>query len=303
MDKTTDALLRAKAFEWLNQHVALRGDILPRELLLEGFEFQGRRYPLISSMKGIWKPSGLSVPLSILTGISNPYKDFHYEDGTMIYKYMGNDPNHADNRGFEEAAQRQVPLIYFKVIRPGSYMATYPVFIVDNDPAGLQCMVDLSPAIIKDDVQASRFELTGSDSITKKYALRTYERRVHQAQFRDQVLHAYKCQCAMCRLKHVSLLDAAHIIPDKEERGDPIVPNGLSLCKIHHAAFDHNIIGITPDYRVEVREDVLEEVDGPMLKYGLQSLHGQLIQLPGSPKARPDPDRLDQRFQIFKGVG
>lgn len=302
MDNTTDALLRAKAFEWLNQQVAIHGDILPRDLLLKGFEFQGNRYPLISSMKGIWKPSGLTVPLSILTGVSNPYKDFHYEDGTMIYKYMGTDPNHADNRGFQEAVQRNVPLIYFKVIKPSYYMVTYPIYIVDNDPQNLQCMVDLTPAMIKD-VADSRYELIGSDTITKKYALRTYERRVHQAQFREQVLHAYRCQCAMCRLKHVSLLDAAHIIPDREEKGDPVVPNGLALCKIHHAAFDHNIIGITPDYVVEVREDVLEEVDGPMLKYGLQSLHGEKIQLPGSRAARPDQARLDMRYQLFKGVG
>lgn len=302
MDNTTDALLRAKAFEWLNQQVAIHGDILPRDLLLKGFEFQGNRYPLISSMKGIWKPSGLTVPLSILTGVSNPYKDFHYEDGTMIYKYMGTDPNHADNRGFQEAVQRNVPLIYFKVIKPSYYMVTYPIYIVDNDPQNLQCMVDLTPAMIKD-VADSRYELIGSDTITKKYALRTYERRVHQAQFREQVLHAYRCQCAMCRLKHVSLLDAAHIIPDREEKGDPVIPNGLALCKIHHAAFDHNIIGITPDYVVEVREDVLEEVDGPMLKYGLQSLHGEKIQLPGSRAARPDQARLDMRYQLFKGVG
>jgi len=33
------------------------------------------------------------------------------------------------------------------------------------------------------------------------------------------------------------LLDAEHIIPDPdEELGQPIVPNGLPLSKIHHAA-------------------------------------------------------------------
>jgi putative restriction endonuclease len=302
MDSTTDSLLRAKAFDWLNQQTAIHGDILSRKLLMQGFEFQGNRYPLINMMRGIWKPMGLEVPLSILTGVSNPYKDYHYDDGTMIYKYMGTDPNHPDNRGFQVAAERNVPLIYFKAIKPGYYLATYPVYIVDNDPANLQCMVDLSPSMIND-VTDTRFELIGSDTITKKYALRAYERRVHQAQFRDQVLHAYRCQCAMCRLKHVSLLDAAHIIPDKEERGDPIVPNGLALCKIHHAAFDHNIIGITPDYIVEVREDVLEEVDGPMLKYGLQSMHGQKIQLPGSKNARPDPERLELRYRLFLNAG
>ena len=38
--------------------------------------------------------------------------------------------------------------------------------------------------------------------------------------------------------------------------------NVLSLCKIHHAAYDKNILGISPDYQVKVRIDILDEVDG-----------------------------------------
>jgi putative restriction endonuclease len=60
------------------------------------------------------------------------------------------------------------------------------------------------------------------------------------------------------------LLGAAHIIPDSDPEGHPEVSNGLSLCKIHRAAFDRGIIGIRPDYAIEVREDALKEVDGPM---------------------------------------
>ena len=71
------------------------------------------------------------------------------------------------------------------------------------------------------------------------------------------------------------LLDAAHIVGDRRhERGDPMVPNGLAMCKIHHAAFDTNILGIRPDRVVEIRSDILEEHDGPMLRHGLQELHG-----------------------------
>ena len=51
----------------------------------------------------------------------------------------------------------------------------------------------------------------------------------------------------LCKLRHAELLDAAHIIADANDEGLPIVPNGLALCKIHHAAFDKNIIGISPD--------------------------------------------------------
>ena len=88
-----------------------------------------------------------------------------------------------------------------------------------------------------------------------------------------------------------------------EEHGDPVVQNGLSLCKIHHAAFDHNIIGINPDYQVLVRQDILEEIDGPMLKYGLQSLNKSKLILPTHRKDWPDRERLEKRFDTFLKAG
>ncbi|MGH7238632.1 MAG: HNH endonuclease, partial [Candidatus Saccharimonadales bacterium] len=75
--------------------------------------------------------------------------------------------------------------------------------------------------------------------------------------------------------------------------------NGLSLCKIHHAAFDLGIIRIRPDYMIEVREDVLKEVDGPMLKYGLQALHTTELLLPSRTADRPSKDALERRYQGF----
>jgi putative restriction endonuclease len=115
------------------------------------------------------------------------------------------------------------------------------------------------------------------------------------------VLDAYRTHCAMCRLKHRELLDAAHIIPDADPDGHPRVSNGLSLCKIHHSAFDRGILGIRPDYIIEVRRDVLEEVDGPMLKYGLQALHHSSLLLPTRANDRPSQDALDRRYRSFIG--
>jgi predicted restriction endonuclease len=46
--------------------------------------------------------------------------------------------------------------------------------------------------------------------------------------------------CRACRN-----LDAAHIVADRDELfGQPVVPNGIPLSKIHHAAFDAHLIGI-----------------------------------------------------------
>lgn len=118
--------------------------------------------------------------------------------------------------------------------------------------------------------------------------------------FRAQVLQAYTTTCAMCRLRVADLVDAAHILPDGHPGGIPVVPNGLALCKIHHAAFDRHILGVRPDHVVEVRRDVLRQTDGPMLRHGLQEMAGARILAPSSPRARPDRDRLEQRYEIFR---
>jgi putative restriction endonuclease len=127
-----------------------------------------------------------------------------------------------------------------------------------------------------------------------------FRRRLHQQSFRERVLKAYREQCALCRLRHRELLDAAHILPDSEPEGEPNVSNGLALCKLHHAAFDKLILGITPDYIVVVRSDILEESDGPMLRFGLQGIHHQTISVPRSSDLRPDRDMLAWRYEQFQ---
>ena len=133
----------------------------------------------------------------------------------------------------------------------------------------------------------------------KRYVLQETRRRLHQPIFREQVLSAYATTCAVCSLKHAQLLDAAHIIGDSEPNGEPVVPNGIALCKIHHAAYDKNFMGIHPDYRVVINTDLLEEVDGPMLKHGLQEMNGKRLHLPRRSAAHPDKDRLAVRFAEF----
>ena len=139
--------------------------------------------------------------------------------------------------------------------------------------------------------------------IRRVYATRTFQQRLHQRRFRERVLQAYGEQCAMCRLRHQELLDAAHIIPDTDPDGAPAVSNGLALCKIHHTAFDRHFIGVRKDYLVEVRPDVLREEDGPMLLHGIQELQGTRILLPRAARLRPDPELLQRRYEQFQAGG
>jgi len=136
----------------------------------------------------------------------------------------------------------------------------------------------------------------------RRYAWAQTRQRLHQSAFRELVVTAYDRRCAICRLNHSELLDAAHIIPDSSPNGTPLVSNGLSLCKIHHAAYDQHILGIDHDYKVHIRPDILLEHDGPMLKHGIQELDGTRLILPGKASDRPDQDRLRERFVIFKSA-
>jgi putative restriction endonuclease len=79
-----------------------------------------------------------------------------------------------------------------------------------------------------------------------------------------------------------------------------IVPNGLALCKLHHAAFDSHVLGIRPDLTVEIRVDVLEEADGPMLKHGLQDFQGARLVLPRHSSLHPNPEFLAERYRIYR---
>jgi putative restriction endonuclease len=129
-------------------------------------------------------------------------------------------------------------------------------------------------------------------------------RPLHQPIFRATVIRAYATRCAVCALGHARLLDAAHIVPDRDERGIAAVRNGMALCKIHHAALDSHILGVRPDYVVEIRPDLLQEVDGPMLRYGLQERHGEkLMVLPSQRSERPDRDLLELAYETFRRAG
>lgn len=76
------------------------------------------------------------------------------------------------------------------------------------------------------------------------------------------------------------------------------------MCKLHHAAFDRHIIGIRPDLIVDVRHDILEKVDGPMLRHGLQELQGNaLLVIPGRREEGPNADFLAQRYERFRLAG
>jgi putative restriction endonuclease len=219
-----------------------------------------------------------------------------YESDEMVdYAFMGQDPDVADNRWLREACENQIPIIYFLGIAPGRYQAILPTFIFEWDSKTLKARV----AFGGPDQGALAPPKT---VLERRYALRAVKQRLHQASFREAVITAYDGRCALSRLPEPLLLDAAHIMADKDEQlGQPVVPNGIPLSKIHHAAFDAHLIGIDADYRLHVSDRLLAQNDGPMLN-ALKGLNGETILLPARVKDRPDRDRLALRFERFKAV-
>ena len=296
-----DLQVRLAAFNWLSEQVQFHRDVLSRKLLQQGFDFQGQRIPLVAP-QGIFKPQILELPLSITTSPNSPYDDDYFaNDGFLHYRYRGENPNHRDNVGLRKVFEMNRPLVYLYGFEPGKYLATYPVYIIGDDPRSLTFKVAVDDALLTLEYFQTSItrQIAEVSDARHAYLTATVKVRLHQRAFRERVLDAYRSQCAFCRLKHRELLDAAHIIPDNLPESRPTVDNGISLCKLHHAAYDSFMIGVTQDYVIHIREDILEEEDGPVLQHGLKGLHKTRWILRSSRSNYPSKEALEWRYSRF----
>ena len=292
-----DEGLRSSCFASLDVLSAQFGEDIPyRGGLDRGFPFRGARVPFLSRFKGIHRAAAQEGPaaLSLNTSFASPYDDEPVTDG-FRYAYRSGSIDQPDNRALRAAHSLGVPLAYFVATQPGTYKAIYPCYVVRDD--AIACQVLVAPGHMVGPLDERTPEPI-ADPLERRYGVREARVRLHQARFRGRVLVAYSHKCTICRLKEGRLLDAAHIVGDLEQRGEPQVENGLSLCSIHHRAFDQDLVGIAPDYRVQVSRRLLDDEDGPMLEL-LKTSHDQLIELPSKRAWRPDPDRLALRFERF----
>jgi len=292
-----DEDVRTACFLALDVLRAQYGDELPyRGALDHGFSVGDRHVAFFTPMRGIYRAAVQRGPaaLSISTSFKSPYNDQQTEDG-FLYAYQAGPIDNSDNRALRAAHQLQVPIAYFwGGVRPGWYRPLYPWFVDQDLPTERRVLV--SPS-----VEAGEIAVPLANPIQRRYAVREAKVRLHQGRFRGAVLLAYQDRCAICRLKEIRLLDAAHIMGDPEPTGTPEISNGLSLCSIHHRAFDHDLVGVAPDYQVHVSRRLLEEEDGPMLDV-LKTSQGAMIDLPSRRAWHPDRDRLAARFVRFNAA-
>ena len=305
-DNDQDTQMRMAAFDRVRELQEIHDHLTANELS-PGFIFEGNRIPLVNPQRGIFKPRQMRFLLSIRTVFPVPggriwyddqrevHRQIYEGDETVDYAFMGENPEAADNRWLREAFENKKPVIYFLGVAPRKYQAILPVFITGWDAGALKAQVAFG-------VPDQEILAPPKNIVERRYALRSVKHRLHQTSFREAVITAYNGRCALSGIPEPRLLDAAHIISDRDERlGQPVIPNGIPLSKTHHAAFDKHLIGIDPDYRVHVSDQLLSKHDGPMLE-ALKQLNGESIHLPRRVKDQPDQDRLALRFERFKAT-
>lgn len=283
--------IREDVFRWLDARRDAGAYEYSREELIN-YSFNGERIPLLDTGRGIRNPADFDSTLTIMTSSKKTvYSDGISPEGLVTYSYQSREGG--DNVKLRSAFESGEPLAYFLGVRPGYFVAFYPVYIVHDDPVRrvVSIALDESLRYFDDPLNLKEYE--------RRYAERIVKTRLHQPMFRARVLRAYATSCTICNLKHAELLDAAHIIADVQIGGVAEVTNGLALCKIHHASYDQNLLGITPDYEVRINKDLLDEVDGPMLRHGLQDMHGRLLTLPRRVADYPSKERLAEKYALF----
>jgi putative restriction endonuclease len=308
-----DIEVRRAALDHVRELQRRFDDLVPVGALRDGFQFRGRRVSLGSFYNGIFRPKEMSGPaaLALVTtapkvGRPAPYED-EFDEAAGRFTYRFRDPQRssvaaarqaeADNRALVAAHELSVPVIYFRGIAPGQYAIVAPAFVMSVDR--LLRLVELEAGLPVADMTDAGLV---SDTDVRRYATREALFRLHQHRFRAAVLRAYSTRCAVCRLREATLLQAAHIVDDRDPRGVATIANGIALCAIHHLAYDRNLLGIDPRGVVHIARRLLDEHDGPMLSSGIQGFHGAAILQPRRPDERPDPDRLEVRFATFTAV-
>lgn len=292
--RVEELAIREDVFRWLDEQFIGHGGYEIHHSVLRSYHYGDLRLPLLDAGRGIRNPRQFSSTLSIMSGWKkNPYQDAEDESGWVTYSHRAGDGG--DNTKLIQAWMNGDPLVYFRAVREGYYLPYYPIVIAENNPEKRHVRFPLDPglSILGDPLSSVHTDLQ------RRYAESIVKARLHQPVFRARVLHAYDGACTVCDLKHSELLDAAHIVPDADEHGIAHVTNGLAMCKLHHAAYDRSLMSITPDYEIRIDAQLLDEVDGPMLRHGLQDMHGRMIRLPRNRNARPSRDLLAEQFGKF----
>lgn len=292
--------------------LAEQPDCLFSQHELEQFTVDGEPVPLVPaqgisvSRPGSDIPVAVTLPTTITAaGLLSPLSD----DGMVRCRLTtGGKPTKPDE-GLLRALEARVPVILLVATAPIAlshldksaemYQAIFPVYVHRYSRLDTSFEFDLSQAYTTGALISA---MPQSRVYERRWASGMVQRRLHQPLFRRDVLTAYDAQCAVCGLNIVELLDAAHILPDRHELGVAWVRNGMALCKNHHAAFDANLLAVSPELTISIAPPLLSgSPQAPATRDAVSNLEGaHLVVVPTHENQRPHPDHLRDRFAEFQ---
>lgn len=138
----------------------------------------------------------------------------------------------------------------------------------------------------------------------RQVVLSRIARKFRATDFRKRVLGAYEHRCAVCGVQ-LELIDAAHIIPVAAATSTDETKNGIALCKLHHAAFDRNLISFNERYKIEVSDSEVTRLTAGNLVGGLKEFKRQLrtaIILPADRRDYPPPEYITEARKVRSWV-
>ena len=173
-----------------------------------------------------------------------------------------------------------------------AFIGTYTQYLEDLHATGkVPAEVDLLDRIAATPHIVAVDEIAASVAKPRRYAVTETLRAVRAIDFSDRVLSAYGYRCSMCGIQ-LKLLDGAHILPVQEPASTDETSNGISLCVLHHRAYDRSLVTFGTDYAIQVSEKKVEELQAADLAGGLQRFRDSLrdvMRVPAEQASRPNP--------------
>lgn len=168
------------------------------------------------------------------------------------------------------------------------------IFEFKLESTGIAWPYDVEDAL--EEVKDTTPSLTSKD----EPEIKEFKRKARNAAFSNNIKELYEYRCAVCGIKRFNKkgnpeVEAAHIYP-KEKNGPDKLINGISLCKLHHWAFDNGLLSITDDYKVIVPTEINDDKNYE----DITKFRGQKILLPAKNQFKPHKLYLEAHRKMHK---
>lgn len=242
------------------------------------FSGQKHSYPdIIEGQKIIYYGEGLTGDQSLTA--ANREMINTISDGRPVYGFFQNDTNQYKYRGLLSITDYDYVKIDGRML--------YEFYLEPLNVASENKVIEIDKQI----------EDTGDREVISigKEEKRTLTSKVRSAEFSRKVKQAYGYKCAFCGKarkndKGQPEVEAAHIYP-KHLNGQDKLWNGLSLCRLHHWAFDGGLITINENFEILVRHSIIDDQE----YHEISELNGKTIYLPENKISRPEKKAITKR--------